>query len=55
MQFGKTERDIRKSLMDALQLAVTVARDDGLTRADAEAVLVRVYKVPPGKPVPEDA
>lgn len=54
MQFDKTEREIRKQIMDALQLAVTIARDDGLPRSDAEAVLVRVYKLPPGKPVPDD-
>lgn len=54
MQFGKTEREIRKQIMDTLQLAVTIARDDGLSRADAEAVLVRVYKISPGKPVPDE-
>lgn len=43
-----TEREARKIIAEQLQTAILKARDDGLPRPEAEAVLWRVYRYPPG-------
>lgn len=52
MNDQKGEKIIRKIVADALELALVTARDDGLLRPEAEALLWRVFRVPPGTPLP---